>query len=181
MLYFKDSQITIRDIEKSDLISIFNWWVDKRVNKFDPRVLPNDASSLIEECNRFCINFESEVFNDVSNQNIYRYFMIDDSAGYPIGFINIFDFDAEKSETELGIIIGEMSYWHTGVATKSLKVIIKYLFEDMMFKRICIETNHANEPARKLFLKLGFKECGEDIDDGHKFLVMKLQSKDFLF
>jgi RimJ/RimL family protein N-acetyltransferase len=171
--YFQDNEITISDIIQEDVISLFTWWVDKEINKYDPRPIPSNSFELLKECECFCKRFEKEVINIDLKQRKYKYFIIRNDFNQAIGFVNIFSFDAENKQCELGIEIGDKRYWRKGLASKAVSIVTDYIFNNMDIKRIYIETGEANIPAIRLFEKLEFTKCDELIDEGFKFIVME--------
>ncbi len=179
MMYYDNEGIKIRKIKEEDVISLFSWWIDKEVNQFDPRPIPSDTQSLLKECKNYCRLFSNEVMNKNKALNRYRYFIIVDKKDQPIGFINIFGFNKENNEAEMGIIIGDKTYWRKGIAYKSCQIVLEYLFKEAGYQRIHIETSENNEPTRKLFHKLGFKSCGEYVEEGCRCIVMDKKKEDF--
>jgi RimJ/RimL family protein N-acetyltransferase len=173
LIYFQDEEIAIRDIVHDDVISLFTWWVDKEINKHDPRPIPRNSMELLKECESFCKRFDNEVLNNDNKQRKYKYFIIDNIYKQAIGFVNIFSFDAENKQCELGIEIGDKRYWKKGVATKAVKATLDHIFKNMEIERVYIETEESNIPALRLFEKLEFAKCDEVFDEGFKFIVME--------
>lgn len=178
MIYYKDENIIIRDIQKDDTPFLFSWWVDRSVNRYDSRDLPVDPQSLMKECREYCSNLETEVFNPDTSKNIYRYFITTDVEGVPIGFINAFDYDAITKDIELGIIIGDKRCWNRGIGTKMLHFVLKFLFNRMSLNTIHVETGEHNIPALRLFHKIGFQKTGEYYEtETLKFIVLTLEKE----
>lgn len=174
MIYYQDQNIKIRDIRSDDIINLFSCWVDKEINLYDPRPLPNTSEELINECLSFCNRFDIEIMNENIEDRKYRYFIITNSEDNFIGFVNVFNIDKVKKEVEMGVIITDKRYWKKGIAYTSVNVAIRYIFDYMNINRIYIETSETNIPALRLFDKLGFDKCGEVIeDDNYKFIVME--------
>lgn len=174
MIYYQDDKIEIRDICSTDVVSLFSCWVDKEINLYDPRPLPNTSSELIEECKSFCNRFEVEVLNKNLEDRKYKYFIITNKEGNFIGFVNFFSIDKVKKQGEMGVIIGDKRYWNKGIAYTAIQVAIKYTFNNMKIDRIYIETAEINKPALGLFNKLDFKKCGEYLEeDNFKAIVME--------
>lgn len=174
MIYFKDDEIIIRDIISSDAASLFSWWIDKELNKYDTRPLPKNRSELLKECTSFCRRLDAEILNSNIEARKYRYFMITDIDDNPIGAVNFFSIDKEKRQGEMGVEIGDKRYWRKGIAGKAVKAATEYIFNNLEIDRIYIETGENNIPALKLFSKSGFCKCGEFLeDDGFKFIVME--------
>jgi RimJ/RimL family protein N-acetyltransferase len=173
LIYFQDEEIIIRDIIEEDAISLFGWSIDGEINKYDPRPIPTNSFELLKECESFCKRFETEVMSIEFKQRKYKYFVICNIHQQAIGFVNIFGFDAENKQCELGIEIGDKRYWKKGMASKSVRIVSDYIFNNMDIGRIYIETEESNIPALRLFDKLGFMKCDEIIDEGFKFIVME--------
>lgn len=173
MIYFQDEETIIRDINPEDVISLFTWWVDKELNKHDPRPFPTNSIELLKECEGFCKSFDAEVINIDSKKRKYKYFMIDNKYNEAIGFVNIFSFDAENKQCELGVAIGDKRYWKKGIASKAVKIATDCIFSSMDINRIYIETGEFNIPALRLFEKCEFTKCDEIIDEDFKFIVME--------
>lgn len=123
MYYYRDEEIAIRDICKNDVTVLFSWWISKDINKYDPRPIPMNSNELYKECNTFCNTFDNHIMmNDAIELNKYKYFMIENTEERQIGFINLFEFNTEKTQAELGIIIGDKAYWNMSIGYKSAKV-----------------------------------------------------------
>jgi len=169
MDYYKDESIIIRDIKESDVVELFSWWTDKKLNQFDPKTMPQNSEDLLKECELFCKRFDQEIIS----KSRYIYFIICDKDNFPIGFVNVFDIDKMSLECELGIIIGDKIYHGKGIAKRALEVVTHYVFTVLGMKCIRIETAKDNLPAVNLFRKSGFVKTSEEHEDNMEFLVMK--------
>ncbi|MDF2532548.1 MAG: N-acetyltransferase [Clostridia bacterium] len=173
LIFYRDQEIILRDVIQEDVINLFTWWIDRELNKYDPRPIPSSSYELLQECEHFCSRFDSEVMNHDPKQRKYKYFIICNTQNQMIGFVNIFSFDAECKQCELGVEIGDKRYWRKGLAQKSVQITTEYVFDNMEIERIYIETGELNIPAIRLFEKLGFATCGEIFDEGFKFITME--------
>ncbi|MDP4088608.1 MAG: GNAT family N-acetyltransferase [Bacillota bacterium] len=180
MIYYEDGRIKVRDICSEDVISLFMCWIDKEVNRYDPRPIPRTSKELAAECLDFCNRFDIEVINENIEEIKYKYFIITDNEGSFIGFVNFFSMDRIKKQGEMGIIIGDKRWWNKGIAYTAIKPAMEYIFDVMGFERIYIETGESNKPALRLFEKLDFIKCDEYVeDDGFKFVVMEKLKNSF--
>jgi RimJ/RimL family protein N-acetyltransferase len=172
MIYYEDNEIKIRDIIQEDISFLFICRLDKGVNRYDPRPVPQNSMELLEECDEYSKVFETEIINE--NNRKYKYFMITDSRDQPIGFVNFFDMDKIKKQGEMGVVIEDKRYWKKGIGTIAVRTAVNYILNNMDIDKIYIETGETNAPALGLFNKLGFKKCGEFLeDDDFKFIVME--------
>lgn len=173
MNYYKDEKITIRDICREDAINLFSCRIDKELNLHDPRPVPRNRKELLEECICFCSRFDDEIMNENVEERKYKYFIITDNKDNFIGFVNFFSIDNVKKQGEMGVIIADKRYFRKEIAYTAVNEVMKYIFDNMDINRIYIETGETNEPALRLFKKLGFNSCGEYIEnENFKFIVM---------
>lgn len=176
MIYLIDDSIIIRDIIEEDAAALFSWRIDKEINKFDLRPTPDNITELLEQCNDFYTIFSDQIMPVNHVDKKYFYFMITDTVGMPVGCVNFFNINKEKKQGELGVTIGERSYRKRGIAFKAVEFVVSYIFKNMDIKRIFIETGETNLPSLKLFSKLGFKKCGEYIEENDfRFIVMEIR------
>lgn len=173
MIYYENDEFLIRDICEKDVVRLFFWDSDRELNKYDPKPTPGNTKELLEECKSYCGRIDNEVFNEDAEKVKYKYFIIADKGDNAIGFVNFFGVNKEKKQGEMGITLGDMRYWHKGIASKAVDVVTSYLFNNMDINRVYIETGNDNTPALNLFTRAGFKKCGEDIDEGFIFIVME--------
>jgi len=179
-VYYQDNEIIIREICSKDVINLFSCWIDKEINVHDPRPMPNNSKELIQECAKYCKRFDMEIVNKNIEDRKYKYFIIVNTNGNFIGFVNLFNIDRVKKQGEMGVIIGDKIYWNKGIAYRAVKVAMEYIFNNMEIERIYIETAANNEPALRLFKKLEFKKCGEYLEDNNfKFVIMDKQKASF--
>ncbi len=76
--------------------------------------------------------------------------------GMPVGFAGI---QKVLDEADLTNIAVDKNYRNTGIATVLLKQIFDYCVQNSV-KSINLEVRETNTAAIKLYLKMGFKECG---------------------
>lgn len=177
MIYFQDDKIIIREIKEADAPSLFTWDIDKELNQYDPRPVPRSNAELLQQCMDFCRRFNSEIMNPNIQAKIYKYFIVTDKEGNPIGFVNFFGINKEKKQGEMGVMIGDKRWWRNGIALKAVNIAVDYIFNNMDISRIYIETGECNIPSIRLFTKAGFAKCGEYLEeDGFKFIVMEKTS-----
>jgi|LSQX01.2.fsa_nt_gb diamine N-acetyltransferase len=74
-----------------------------------------------------------------------------------IGLINISKVDYLNEKAEFGIVIDE-NYQGKGIAYKSSKLLINYVFDNLKINKIYLNVFSDNENAIKLYKKLGFEQ-----------------------
>jgi RimJ/RimL family protein N-acetyltransferase len=103
-----------------------------------------------------------------------------------IGGCGINSLDWKNSVATVGIFIGDKSLWGRGYGTDAMKVLVKFIFEQMNINKIKLNVYSFNERAIKSYEKCGFKKEGqlreEIFRDGKYFdeYVMGILRKEYL-
>ena len=100
---------------------------------------------------------------------------IDTLDGKHIGNCMYYDIDTEKSQCELGIMIGDRNYWSKGYGTDVVKTAITHIFQTTELNRVYLHTLINNYRAQKSFTKAGFSPIREKQRDGHEFVLMEIR------
>jgi len=72
-----------------------------------------------------------------------------------VGIIEAFDFNKKVDMVTIGYFLAE-AYWGKGIASKALKILVEFLFEQVEINRIQAEVMPLNEISKKVLLKNGF-------------------------
>ena len=100
---------------------------------------------------------------------------IDTLDGKHIGNCMYYDINTEKSQCELGIMIGDRNYWSKGYGTDVVKTAITHIFQTTELNRVYLHTLINNYRAQKSFTKAGFSPICEKKRDGHEFVLMEIR------
>lgn len=87
--------------------------------------------------------------------------IIDRESDKLLGACDLFDIDMTHGTAELGIFIGEKSFWGRGYGRDAVKLILDFGFNVLNLKNIWLRTLSVNERAIKSFEYAGFKQIGE--------------------
>lgn len=112
---------------------------------------------------------------DGTESNSSYVLAIDTLKGKHIGNCGCFNIDDVHREVEIGIMIGEKSYWNHGYGEDVLKTLVHQLFQNTHVDRVYLKTLDWNLRAHRCFEKCGFKTCGRLNHDEHKFLLMEMR------
>lgn len=77
-----------------------------------------------------------------------------------LGGCGINQVDFKNSHVMIGIFIGDPAYWGKGYGTEALKLLTKFVFEEMNIHKIKLGVYSFNERAIKCYKKVGFIEEG---------------------
>ena len=99
---------------------------------------------------------------------------IDTLDGRHIGNCMYYDINNEKSQCELGIMIGDRDYWSKGYGTDVVKNALKRIFTVTELDRVYLHTLTHNFRAQKSFAKAGFVPVREVKRDGYEFVLMEI-------
>lgn len=77
-----------------------------------------------------------------------------------IGGCGINSVDWKNSLVVVGIFIGDKNYWGKGYGTDAMRVLIKFIFEQMNIRKIKLNVYAFNERAVKSYEKCGFVKDG---------------------
>ncbi|TYR78641.1 GNAT family N-acetyltransferase [Priestia megaterium] len=76
-----------------------------------------------------------------------------------VGIIEAMDFNQKVNMVSIGYFLAEDN-WGKGIATQSVCILVKFLFEEVNVNRIQAEVMPANEVSKKVLLKNGFMKEG---------------------
>lgn len=77
-----------------------------------------------------------------------------------IGGCGIHNIDYKNSKVEIGIFIGNEEYLSKGYGTDALKVLVKFIFEQMNINKVKLTVFDFNDRAKRCYEKVGFKVEG---------------------
>ena len=86
-----------------------------------------------------------------------------ETGGKLIGQCGLFNFDEFKGVAhvcELGISIGDKSYWGRGYGREAIRLLLDYAFRYWNIHRVWLRTNSENERALRCYRACGFVEEG---------------------
>lgn len=142
--------LTIRNATKDDAIILSNWWNDGKVMAHAG--FPKGIGTTRNEV-------ELELSRD--SDDVYRRLMIE-CDDIPIGEMNYRNMG--NGIAEIGIKICDFSKQEKGFGKILLSMLINYLFKEMGYSKIILDTNLNNLRAQHVYEELGFKKLRVNID-----------------
>jgi len=167
----KGKRVILRAKRLEDAANDYKWRSDVELARLDA------ASPIKASFSDYLVSYAEELRYPTP---WHERFAIDTLDGVHIGNCMYFDIDEGKKQAELGIVIGDRSYWGKGYGTDAICTLLKHIFETTKLERIYLNTLEWNIRAQKSFAKCGFKNCGRLLRDGHGFLVMEIYRSDVI-
>ncbi|MDA1279138.1 MAG: GNAT family N-acetyltransferase [Chloroflexi bacterium] len=99
--------------------------------------------------------------------------------GRHIGNCMYYDINTEKSQCELGIMIGDRDYWGKGFGTDVVRSMLKHIFSTTELERVYLHTLTHNLRAQKSFSKAGFRTVRQVRRDGYDFVLMEIRRRHY--
>jgi RimJ/RimL family protein N-acetyltransferase len=99
--------------------------------------------------------------------------IVDSETDVLIGGCGLLNLDHINRISEVGIFIGEKSYWNKGYGEEALRLLLDYGFNILNLKNIMVNVYAFNTRAIRCYRKIGFKEIG------HRREAKRIQGKSY--
>jgi RimJ/RimL family protein N-acetyltransferase len=166
----RGSSILLREKRWEDAERDYRW-------KSDPEIARLDATLPVQ------LSFHQfqalQIYHPPVMDWASKTFAIDTLEGEHIGNCMYYNLDRYAKTVEIGIIIGESQCWNKGYGTEALRLLVRYVFEELRLRRIYLHTLEWNVRAQRAFEKCGFLPSRRRGRDGYLFLVMELDRREW--
>jgi len=152
MISYEGKKVRLRPLRKSDVEKSIVW-------RNDPEIRENAIGyrfPVTEEMEEKW--FESALDDQSRTRVIFAIESLEEGA--LLGFLHLSQIDWIARRCYFGITIGEKQYQGKGFGADSMIVLLKYAFECLNLRKICLEVASYNENAIRLYQKFGFVEEG---------------------
>lgn len=136
------NEICIRDWTYNDVATILKWW--------------NDGSVMAHAGFPLGLNKTREDIEWLIQNSDGKHRMIIEIHNHRVGELVYYEVD--RKSVEIGIKICETAFQNKGYGTTILKMLITYLFQELCYDRIVLDTSFENTRARHVYEKLGFTQ-----------------------
>jgi len=152
--------------DSDDFYKLYHKWLSNKDLK--EKIGEEDMQYTLEEVKEM----HDEWKKDFKNMT---FCILNKETKEPIGDINLFDSKDFKKMPEISIMIGDHS--GKGFGTEACKLLIEFAFKKIKINEINLSVYKDNEPAVRLYKKLGFIVTGEIKDeDNREEYLMRLTS-----
>lgn len=148
------AKVSLRNITLDDTNNIVKWRNNPNVKK--NFCLQDDLTVEVHE------NwFKTRILTGDVKQFIIK----DEEQNNDVGSTYLRDIDMKNKKAEFGIFIGEDSARGRGIGSESVKLTIKYAFEELKLHKVFLRVFANNIQAIKAYEKAGFEYEGTSKDD----------------
>ena len=157
--------VNILDVDGETVELVRNWRNNKKISRY---MYTNHQINREEHMNWI---------NKLKTNNTAKAWIIKYDEK-PIGLATLSDIDYQSKITDWGFYIANESYRGKGLGEKSLKKLMKIVFDEMKFKTMNTKVLDNNPVAMNLYEKLGFKKTDilneTLIRDGEKVKIVSM-------
>jgi diamine N-acetyltransferase len=155
MPYLYGERIRLRAVEKEDIPTFLRWIND--VDVTENLVLITPWSHTQEE--RW---YEAMLKRHIAEHALVIEVKVDEDEQiyYPIGNCQFIDINWRNRSAEVGIMIGEKSYWGKGFGTEVMRVLLTHGFNSLNLNRIWLRVIAENRRGIRAYEKAGFVHEG---------------------
>lgn len=150
--FVKSNGLILRKIEISDLNDLYEIYSNENLYKFKP----GNAKKNIDTVKNIIFHFERD-FN--KKKTIFLGIYLDDHSKKLVGVAEIFDVDDKVELVTIGYTLNE-SYWGKGIATKTVKLLLEYLFSEIDVNRVQAYVMPENVKSQKVLTRNSFIKEG---------------------
>jgi diamine N-acetyltransferase len=153
-------RIRLRGVEKADLPRFVEWLNDPEVLQ---GLLLHNPLSLTEEENWYQRMLERPTDEHVMVIDARLPANTGENPAWKlIGSLAFNHIDWRVASTELGIMIGDKSYWNQGYGTEAVRLLVKHGFNTLNLNRIFLHVYETNPRAIRAYEKVGFTLEGRE-------------------
>ena len=148
-------RLRLRPLAATDLRRCVKWFSDLQIIHFLGR---NSPVTLAEE---------ERWFRDYERRSDEQIFAIDVDEVH-IGNIGLHKIDRSHRKAEVGIVIGEPTYWSRGYGTEAMRTVLRYAFGALGLNKVSLDVLEYNTRAIRTYERLGFHREGVHREDVYK-------------
>lgn len=145
-------RIRLRAVERDDLPRFVTWFQDPEVRAGISLFLP---LSLAEE--------EAWYEDMLKKDPIEHTLAIDVQEGEKwthVGACGFLDYEPRFQHIELGVVVGDRSFWDQGIGTDVVRTLLRHAFKTLNLNRVVLQVFETNLRAIQVYKKIGFVEEG---------------------
>jgi len=139
--------VRLRALEPADLERAYTWVNDREVTQY--LMLRYPMSRAQEEKYLTETSGQGNSFGDVR-------LAIETKEGMHIGMCGLHRARPEDRGAELGIMIGDKSFWSNGYGTDTVRTMLRFAFDQINMHKVALGAFEFNERAMACYRRCGF-------------------------
>jgi diamine N-acetyltransferase len=145
-------RVRLRAVEREDLPRFQHWLNDEEVTAGLMVSLP---LSLVEEDTWF-----DKMIKGPAEEHSLVIEVRQGEAWVPVGSCGFSAVDGRIRSAEVGIFIGEKTFWNQGYGTQVMRMLVRHGFETLNLNRIFLHVHDTNTRAIRSYERAGFLHEG---------------------
>ncbi|KAJ50194.1 ribosomal-protein-alanine N-acetyltransferase [Clostridium tetanomorphum] len=145
-------EITLRKIVDSDLDNIFEIYSNEKLFQYTPIMLKKNKSTVANMIGHFERDFHKR-------KCIFLGICLNSEPNNIVGIAEMFDYSNDVNMITIGYRLNHR-FWSKGIATKTVKAMTDYLFNDIGINRIQAFVMPENIKSQNVLQKNGFNKEG---------------------
>jgi [ribosomal protein S5]-alanine N-acetyltransferase len=147
----KSNSIVLRELESSDVTELYVHWLnDPNINKYlESRFILQDkhtVKNFVDNCRFSEFSF---LFGMFLPENMKH-----------IGNIKLGSINKHHKSAEVGLVIGDKSYWNKGFASIVISMVTQFAFNELKLTKLNAGCYESNIGSKKSFEKSGYQVEG---------------------
>ncbi len=147
-LRLESKRIILRELKKSDAVSIHQNARDKKISKYTTLPYPYKLKDAEDFIKKTC--------QSIKRKNAYEMGIEFKEEKQIIGMMGLMNINYKNKNAEIGYWLGK-KYWRKGLTKEASNLIIDFGFKELRLERIYAKVMHPNIASQKLLEKIGFK------------------------
>lgn len=147
----KSERICLDKITTTDIDELFEIYDNNNVFKYCG-IIPKHNKETVS---KMVAHFE----RDFNKQKVLKWGIFNTETKKLLGIIEIGNYNKKLNLVTIGYFLSEKA-WNAGIATESVSMLVRYLFEEIEVNRIQAEVMPKNEYSRIVLLKNNFVSEG---------------------
>ena len=143
--FLECERVFITPISMDDFDDHYRWDHDREITYLDDRYF---RARPYEKAKK--------VFEDrINRDDVMAFSIISNETGENAGVVELYDIDYYERKCYWGIVL-DKKFWKQGIGEETARKMIKYVFDDLGFRRLKSYTHSGNEVSMRFQERLGF-------------------------
>jgi RimJ/RimL family protein N-acetyltransferase len=143
-------EVRLRPVEEGDLPHFVTWLEDMDVRRW----------LAMSEMPPPTLESEHEWYQERKQDPSCVIWCIESEEGRPIGDVGLGLIDKTHKRAELGIFIGDKTFWGRGLGPDAIHRVLRYAFEELTLRRVQLHVDEDNLRGIRCYEKCGFVREG---------------------